>query len=133
MLLVERSAYSVDLRPQPVTQLKPTAKSVGNKGKGRAAGTVKVPIPKDYAAAHGVSRGGTSLNDDLPAEGDNPVIDAEAEDEGLLAFVQARSCRRRTWAEVFESRVQRKIIYIIKSICCLLCRFPSAATWRLVL
>lgn len=45
--------------------------------------------------------------DELPAEGDTPVVDPEADDEGLLAFVQARSCRRRIWAEVFESPVER--------------------------
>ncbi|KAL1948711.1 hypothetical protein VTO73DRAFT_10517 [Trametes versicolor] len=103
VLLVERSAYSVDLRPETLSAMK-QAKAGGKGGKGKSRASA---LPKDYAAAHGVNRGGAEESSDtLPCEGVDPVVDADADDEGLLAFVQARICRRKIWAEVFESRLE---------------------------
>ena len=58
--------------------------------------------PKQYADAHGVNRGGTARKDETPT-GEQPPLDTEALDEGLLAFVQSTQCRRRIWAAAFES------------------------------
>lgn len=57
---------------------------------------------KEWAITHGLKRGGSSGNDNVPT-GKSPVVDACAADEGLLAFVQSVTCRRKIWAEVFES------------------------------
>ncbi|CDO70074.1 hypothetical protein BN946_scf184601.g27 [Trametes cinnabarina] len=71
----------------------------------KARGTVsKGPkATKDYAANHGINRGGTAGDDAVPSEGKEPVLDVEADDEGLLVFMQTRQCRRKIWATVFES------------------------------
>lgn len=50
---------------------------------------------------HGVKRGGHNGDDDVPG-GQPPVLDACADDEGLLVFVQSVTCRRKLWAEIFE-------------------------------
>lgn len=40
--------------------------------------------------------------DDVP-DGDPPRLDPESSDEGLLTFVQSTTCRRKIWAQAFES------------------------------
>ncbi len=67
-----------------------------------------------YAEARGLQRGSSKRLDNFPEpnSGDTPILDpanelnGEAEDEGLLAFVQAVSCRRNVWAKAFESPIR---------------------------
>ena len=56
---------------------------------------------KVYAQEHGYGRGWRSKEDALPT-GDQPSLNTEREDEGLLTFVQSTICRRRVWAEAFD-------------------------------
>ncbi|KAH9842930.1 P-loop containing nucleoside triphosphate hydrolase protein [Rhodofomes roseus] len=114
VLIVERSAYSIDLTQAEVTPDGPASseaatmqrtKNVGGakaKGRKRKTPQARAKAPKQYADAHGVNRGGTSCKDNIPT-GQQPRLNLEAVDEGLLAFVQSVKCRRRVWAEAFES------------------------------
>ena len=110
VLLVERSAYNVDLlddnTPQP-----PASKS---KTKKVAATDTSKPAPKrdpkqvrEYALAHGLARGRSSKMDNLP-NGEQPPVNEDDPDEGLHAFVQSTVCRRKAWAAAFESGVAGK-------------------------
>ncbi len=65
----------------------------------------EVAAGKLYAKEHGVLRGGVSKADGVPT-GAQPVLNLEAEDEGLLVFVQSTSCCRRVWAIAFENNPQ---------------------------
>ncbi len=71
------------------------------KGKGKQTLAEKA-ILKEWAISHGLKRGGNNGNDNAPV-GQSPILDVCAADEGLLAFVQSVSCRRKVWAQVFES------------------------------
>ncbi|KAI1784235.1 P-loop containing nucleoside triphosphate hydrolase protein [Ganoderma leucocontextum] len=109
ILLVERSAYNTDLVSEPSMpppSLPNTTKSSKSASKKKAVTTAKRD-PKDvreYAVAHGVNRGNSRKEDDLP-EGEQPRLDLERPDESLLTFVQSTTCRRGIWAKVFESPV----------------------------
>ncbi|KAH9912363.1 P-loop containing nucleoside triphosphate hydrolase protein [Fomitopsis serialis] len=118
VLIVERSAYSIDLTPSnaPPAGHGQANTVAGQDGLGR--GKVKPAVrgrkkknmssapqakaPKQYAEAHSVNHGGNTCKDDVPA-GEQPRLDTEALDEGLLVFVQSVRCRRRIWADAFES------------------------------
>ncbi|KAJ3541715.1 hypothetical protein NM688_g6047 [Phlebia brevispora] len=112
VLLVERSAYSIDL--EKLAQEATVRTSKGSEKTKRKPGartratrnTAGVKAPKGYAEAHGLKRGGTALLDTLPDTVPHTPLDVEAEDEGLLAFVQTMQCRRNVWNSVFESRAQ---------------------------
>ncbi|KAH9887685.1 P-loop containing nucleoside triphosphate hydrolase protein [Cubamyces lactineus] len=110
VLLVKRSAYSVDLTlPLSALDAHNQAKARSGKGGGRGSRSGrgkanKGALPKDYAIHHGLNRGSSSgTQDSVPTEGTEPQLDIETEDEGLLVFVQTRRCRRQIWATVFES------------------------------
>ncbi|EMD42076.1 hypothetical protein CERSUDRAFT_62036 [Gelatoporia subvermispora B] len=84
VLLVERSAYSIDLstaggqRPVKGRQ----------RGKKNQAGeNAKRKIPKDYAKSHGVNRGSSQGKDEIIPLPNEPLVDLDAVDEGLLSFV----------------------------------------------
>ncbi|PIL35865.1 hypothetical protein GSI_01525 [Ganoderma sinense ZZ0214-1] len=108
VLIAERSAYSVDLRPpaangtQNPSTLPNPGKSKGKKAAAKGA-TAKSKLPKDYAAQHGLLRGASNKLDDFSVDGENPLHNPDADDEGLMAFVQARTCRRAIWADTFRS------------------------------
>ncbi len=105
ILLVEKSAYNTDLVNQAApSNLGKSARNKKGKTTANPASTSKAD-PKqvrEYAQAHGVSRGGTQKLDAVPA-GPQPILNPEAADEGLLTFVQSVECRRRVWAKAFES------------------------------
>ncbi|KAI0365875.1 P-loop containing nucleoside triphosphate hydrolase protein [Pilatotrama ljubarskyi] len=111
ILLVEKSAYSTDLMSGK-GNTKDAKRRKGSAIKMSAAATNGLSEgvkndPKEtreYAKAHGANRGG-SKRDDAPPTGAQPVLDSEASDEGLLAFVQSTSCRRRLWVQAFESEL----------------------------
>ncbi|OSD06943.1 P-loop containing nucleoside triphosphate hydrolase protein [Trametes coccinea BRFM310] len=114
VLLVERSAYSIDLTRSnsnlPGASENRAAKQVGKSTtkKARVVQSAKgSKLPKDYAVNHGLNRGSTARDDSVPTAGDEPVLDVEADDEGLLVFVQTRLCRRKIWTEIFESPISQ--------------------------
>ncbi|EJF62115.1 P-loop containing nucleoside triphosphate hydrolase protein, partial [Dichomitus squalens LYAD-421 SS1] len=126
ILLVERSAYNTDLvnqtsmpppsLPNTNVDVRRTKYMIPNK----AAATGKRDTKKirEYAIAHGVNRGGSLKQDDLPT-GEQPRIDLDRADESLLTLVQStRVCRRRIWAEVFESPICETAPYVR---CCDIC------------
>ncbi len=107
MLLVERSAYNLDLLntapPSQASGLK-TSKTKKN----QTSDTTE-PAPKrdpkkvrEYALAHGLARGNSTQTDEPPT-GEQPPINEDDADEGLHAFVQSTVCRRKAWAAAFES------------------------------
>ncbi|KAI0697949.1 P-loop containing nucleoside triphosphate hydrolase protein, partial [Cerioporus squamosus] len=107
VLLVERSAYSIDLRaaaPLPSEASSAPKASNGNSKKNRA-NQKGAAAPKGYAKEHGVDRGSTKKADAVALDAEPPRLDLEAADEGLVTFVQAVTCRRKLWAEVFETPV----------------------------
>ncbi|KAI0075723.1 P-loop containing nucleoside triphosphate hydrolase protein, partial [Panus rudis PR-1116 ss-1] len=97
ILLVEPSAYKLDPFKVMDKQQSPSKKGV----KQRSA---KPTMPKasQYALEHGVKRGGLGQKDVRPT-GEQPPLNLEREDEGLLAYVQSTQCRRKVWQEVFEN------------------------------
>ncbi|KAH9929200.1 P-loop containing nucleoside triphosphate hydrolase protein [Fomitopsis serialis] len=122
ILIVERSAYALNLTldepssnglnqaPRLSDAALPAQRSnkaPARRGKpvirGRKKKTsTQAKANKEYADAHGINRGGTSRKDGVPAS-KQPCLDPDALDEGLLAFVQSTTCRRRVWADAFES------------------------------
>ncbi|PSS05366.1 hypothetical protein PHLCEN_2v3922 [Hermanssonia centrifuga] len=69
----------------------------------QASGKANAAAIKAYAKCHGIQRGGTKKEDGRPT-GDQPPLNLEAKDEGLLTFVQSISCRRAIWAEAFDNQ-----------------------------
>lgn len=115
MLLVERSAYSVDLidKPSdPVVPVKPSstkskktsATAVSDDTSGSSAQKRNPKLVREYVLAHGLARG-ASNNTDEPPSGKQPCVGEEDTDEGLHAFVQSVVCRRKVWATAFDSGI----------------------------
>ncbi|EJF56898.1 P-loop containing nucleoside triphosphate hydrolase protein [Dichomitus squalens LYAD-421 SS1] len=109
ILLVERSAYSIDLlaSTDKATSLsRPKLKGKAVNRTDRQAEQLKEKRDRadirEYALAHGVARGGSAREDALP-DGPQPPIHEDSADEGLLTFVQSTSCRRKIWAAVFDN------------------------------
>ncbi|THH21622.1 hypothetical protein EUX98_g8320 [Antrodiella citrinella] len=103
VLLVERAAYSPDKAKPPGESAGATStgkatvsankscygrgrKSQKTQGGGSGSANAAKEI-KEYAKAHGLERGGTKQNDEIPT-GKQPTLDVEASDKGLSAFVQ---------------------------------------------
>ncbi|EJF62569.1 P-loop containing nucleoside triphosphate hydrolase protein, partial [Dichomitus squalens LYAD-421 SS1] len=106
VLLVERSAYSINLITNPPASMGAKEKDARKK-KTIAPARADEPKPdrkevREYAHAHGVERGGSNKLDP-PPKGRQPSLNPECADEGLLTFVQSTSCRRAIWAQAFES------------------------------
>lgn len=113
VLLVEKSAYNMDIVSQPApstgdkegTKKLKKAKKDMNAHADLSETTVTKPDTKEtrqYARMHGAHRGGSNKDDD-PPDGTPPLLNPESSDEGLLTFVQSTTCRRRIWALAFES------------------------------
>ena len=100
ILLVEKSAYTTDIvsAPAPSTDSKEAKKKAGDASQPkRTAKQVR-----EYALAHGSVRGGWQKQDDTP-DGPQPLLNPDSADEGLLTLIQSATCRRKVWAEVFNS------------------------------
>lgn len=96
VLLVERTAYSINMTPsnrpvnadilaaeKPAERLhQPTKKARRRRAKA-AVGAGKAP--KDYAKHHGVHRGNNKRQDAVPDLDEQPRLNAESADEGLVA------------------------------------------------
>lgn len=100
-MIVERSAYSVNLTDSSETGARKRKKGIRQPKK---TAEQKRQV-KDYAIAHGLDRGGIDCLDDAP-KGENPVLNLETEDEGLLVFIQSTICRRIIWARIFGVSVE---------------------------
>ncbi|KAH9839458.1 P-loop containing nucleoside triphosphate hydrolase protein [Rhodofomes roseus] len=127
ILLVERSAYSINLQTRPAEQDEPEPKT--SKGKQRARKSHGPPkstrqkTPKNYAKRHGIDRGSSAgpSHDTVLDPADNPIVDHEAADEGLLAFVQSTQCRRKIWQEMYESPLSEAATASAIVPCCDIC------------
>ncbi|KAH9915137.1 P-loop containing nucleoside triphosphate hydrolase protein [Fomitopsis serialis] len=111
ILLVERSAYSTDIQSsidspleEPQARQKPVSRVAKSRGtRGRNVKSTSKKAAKGYAELHGVNRGNSTGNADGPLNPrDQPHLDREGEDEGLLAFVQSTRCRRGVWRDMYE-------------------------------
>ncbi|KZT71233.1 P-loop containing nucleoside triphosphate hydrolase protein, partial [Daedalea quercina L-15889] len=106
ILIVERTAYSTDIQTAATISAADEARSkMGMKGKSPPARQKKTSgkkAAKGYAVLHGLNRGCSSSCANVPLDpSDQPPIDPDAEDEGLLAFVQSTTCRRDVWRQVY--------------------------------
>ncbi|KAI0349391.1 P-loop containing nucleoside triphosphate hydrolase protein [Trametes cingulata] len=122
VLLVERSAFS----PPDAKCTAPSAlpsRAISLSTTPSPVTPAQLPNPSQpgnaktyYAEAHGVKRGSHAGTKDGPPSGEQPLLDPDAADEGLLAFVQSVRCRREVWSSVYESTTQKS-----SAACCDLC------------
>ncbi|KAJ7035030.1 P-loop containing nucleoside triphosphate hydrolase protein [Mycena alexandri] len=106
ILLVEPSAYGIDLAEGIAT------KTSGGKGKKKgekeketnAEKREKAKKKKEYAKLRGVQRGGAGGKHDTIFVVETPALDPEAQDEGLLVFVQTMKCRRAVLTEIYNNK-----------------------------
>ncbi|KAI0344969.1 P-loop containing nucleoside triphosphate hydrolase protein [Trametopsis cervina] len=128
VLLVEPTAFHIDLTTTalnlPAKQSRQqrdkrdtTAGSPPTARKTRAAAAAS----KAYAIAHGLRRGGTPATNDGPPTGTQPAFDPEADDEGMLLFIQSTICRRQVWLSVFENNCEKPAARPNGVSCCDIC------------
>ena len=100
MLLVEKSAYDVDLTAAANQTKKSTTK---RKGKVREATEYPKSKDKNYAINHGVLRGVFGgASDKIPVRIEVP-LDLLSLDEGLYTLVQTTECRRKVLALIYAN------------------------------
>ncbi|KAI0074726.1 hypothetical protein K474DRAFT_1709611 [Panus rudis PR-1116 ss-1] len=97
VLLVEPSAYGLDPTKSP------SKTNVGTKNQHKVKRPT-MPDVKQYAMEHGLKRGGSNCDDAIPT-GDQPELNTNCEDEGLLAFVQSTQCRRKIQLQSWREHV----------------------------
>ncbi|KAJ7590265.1 P-loop containing nucleoside triphosphate hydrolase protein [Mycena floridula] len=98
VLLVEKSVYEIDIVAQlSVSQEKSTSKK-GKKGTGK---TKKAKAGKDYAEAHGASRGSYNGKQDAILTKIEPPLDMNSIDEGLYVLVQTGICRWKVLTKIY--------------------------------
>ncbi|OJT02274.1 hypothetical protein TRAPUB_7190, partial [Trametes pubescens] len=129
VLLAEKSAYNVDLvnpKPKPgkpetkcrgVKATQPTGTAAADAASATSGVKRDTKEVREYARSHGVGRGASSCEDALP-DGLEPLLDLDAPDEGLLAFVQAVTCRRKLWAQAFDTVLSTLPTVPCCDICC---------------
>ncbi|KAK0437644.1 P-loop containing nucleoside triphosphate hydrolase protein [Armillaria borealis] len=107
VLLVQPSAYTVDLVEEVMTTLK--KKSARDPRTERPPSVSEAETKrraqrrKAYAIAHGVYRGQAGGALDAIREKSCPPLNPLAVDEGLLVFVQTGTCRRRVLMEIYKN------------------------------
>lgn len=101
VLLVERSAYSIDLCADVSAKRVRRSAATPTTRKATKKSAAQTKAIKKYAIEHGLQRGVSAEMDNLPLQGEHPPLDVEREDEGLLTFVQSTKCRRSVWANAF--------------------------------
>lgn len=100
VLLVEKSAYDVD-----ITAVVNQAKKSTTKKKGNVREATEYPKSKDkaYAIKHGVLCGAFGgASDAVPAQIEVP-LDLLCIDEGLYTLVQTTECRRKVLALIYKN------------------------------
>ncbi|KAJ7583741.1 P-loop containing nucleoside triphosphate hydrolase protein, partial [Mycena floridula] len=118
VLLVEPSAYNTDISPleNALNESVSAKKGKGKKGKG-----TKVKKSQKEAAAQAQARGAKRGACDGKSDGvflkEEPVLDPEADNEGLLVFVQTGLCRHQFLAKVFQNLVPAPTVPCC-DICC---------------
>ncbi|EIW77928.1 P-loop containing nucleoside triphosphate hydrolase protein [Coniophora puteana RWD-64-598 SS2] len=104
VLLCEPSAFSADLSELLNDALrKKGAKGRLNSKKATSEFQPNKAASKAYAAAHGRNRGACSEKDELEHLQDEPDVDVDAADEGLIHFVQTTGCCCALLAKVFRN------------------------------
>ncbi|KAJ7576423.1 P-loop containing nucleoside triphosphate hydrolase protein [Mycena floridula] len=98
VLLVEATAYGID-----IVALKEAVESIPVKGRGNRKGKKKNPSRKLDARARGVQRGSIGGKHDHIFVREQPMLDPEADDEGLLVFVQTGLCRRHVLSSIYQN------------------------------
>jgi len=102
VLLVEKSAYDVD-----ITAAANQAKKSTTKRKGNVHEATKYPKSKDktYAISHGVLRGAFGgASDGIPVHIEVP-LDLLSLDEGLYTLVQTTECRRKVLQMIYGNEM----------------------------
>jgi superfamily II DNA/RNA helicase len=114
ILLVEPSAYGIDLAEGVATK---TSRGKGKKKTEKEKETnaekqEKAKKKKEYAKLRGVQRGSAGGKHDTVFVVETPALDPEAQDEGLLVFVQTMNCRRAVLTEIYKNKPARKFLAI---------------------
>ncbi|KAL0957470.1 hypothetical protein HGRIS_001264 [Hohenbuehelia grisea] len=91
ILLVEKSAYSIIIGEVGANRSQKSSR----------ANTESSKAAKEYAKRHSVQRGAYGGDDDAVIGKVQPYLDLEANDEGLLVFVQTGQCRRKVLCAVY--------------------------------
>jgi hypothetical protein len=125
VLLVEQAVYKVDIG-QDVRDAEATAKGLPRqgkkqnkkKGKGKAAvaGTEQpkrktkeeAKAQREAAQARGLKRGTRDGKNDAIFVKEQPILDAEVDDEGLHVLVQTGLCRRKVLTEIYGNKTASK-------------------------
>ena len=104
VLLVEKSAYDVDLTEPQGQKGKPKIK----KANVREPTNYTKSKDKNYAINRGVLRGAFGgASDEIPARIEVP-LDRLSIDEGLHTLVQTMDCRRKVLTEIYGNEIPRK-------------------------
>ncbi|KAF8145811.1 P-loop containing nucleoside triphosphate hydrolase protein [Mycena galopus ATCC 62051] len=109
VLLVEQSAYGIDLEEEVVSKAAPAR---AKRGKGKADQSVESDTVKKrraqkrkaHAKARGVHRGCVGGKHDAIFVHDTPPLDPEAANEGLHVLVQTGLCRRLVLTEIYQNK-----------------------------
>lgn len=127
VLLVEQAAYGVDIG-QDVREAEATAKGLPKRGKkqnkkrGKEKETAGAEKPKrktkeeakaqrNAAQARGSKRGTRDGQSDAIFVKEQPVLDAEIDDEGLHVLVQTGVCRRKVLTEIYGNKPPSKCFH----------------------
>ncbi|KAJ7038353.1 P-loop containing nucleoside triphosphate hydrolase protein [Mycena alexandri] len=118
ILLVEPSAYGIDLAEVVAAKVQGgKGKKKGDKEKETAAEKrEKAKRKKEYAKMRGVQRGAAGGRHDTIFAVETPMLDPEAQDEGLLVFVQTTKCRRAVLTEIYDNKTAQPVVP-----CCDIC------------
>ncbi|OJT07078.1 ATP-dependent DNA helicase Q5 [Trametes pubescens] len=135
VLLVERSAFASDISRAPRA-----SRGRAPPGKQQTGPVPAQPDPtnpphlvkklsakeskaakKKYAEAHGIKRGSQGGECDAPPDGDQPPLNPDSADEGLITFIQSVECRRTVWAKVYDSQPSRASSTDLTAPCCDIC------------
>ncbi|KAF8210857.1 P-loop containing nucleoside triphosphate hydrolase protein [Mycena galopus ATCC 62051] len=109
VLLVEQSAYGIDLEEEVASKAAPAR---AKRGKGKADQSVESDTVKKqraqkrkaHAKARGVHRGCVGGKHDAIFVHDTPPLDPEAANEGLHVLVQTGLCRRLVLTEIYQNK-----------------------------
>ena len=125
VLLVEQSVYKVDIG-QDVRDAEATAKGLPRqgkkqnkkKGKGKVAATgteqpkrntkEETKAQREAAQARGSKRGTRDGKNDAIFVKEQPILDAEVDDEGLHVLVQTGLCRREVLTKIYGNKTTSK-------------------------
>ncbi|KAJ7859516.1 hypothetical protein B0H14DRAFT_3446642 [Mycena olivaceomarginata] len=119
ILLVEPSAYAIDLRAEVEKEhgAKGKKKEKAKEKESEAEKRKKAQERKAYAKSRGVDRGAAGGKHDAVLVADTPVLDPEASNEGLYVFVQTGTCRRAILTTIYGNQPANPTVACC-DICC---------------